>query len=225
MSQVLAEQRHFSADQAYLVCEYFAFTDNEKRFYLKLYEFERAANHQHRSWLQMELKEIQQGARRVSSRVQYEKELSNEDKGLFYSDWYYSALRMLCSIEPMSLTQLVERVKLPREILLGAVEELLRMQLLIDEGGKYRIGTLSTHVEANSPWVAIHHSNWRKKALENCKVPYENKVHYTSPMTLSKADVIRVQERLLEVIEEAGEIVDNSDPEEFMCLNIDWFKV
>ncbi len=71
----------------------------------------------------------------------------------------------------------------------------------------------------------LHHSNWRKKALENVKVPAGVKIHYTSPMTLSKTDAEKIQAMLHKAIEEIGNVVDPSPAEQLMCLNIDWFRV
>lgn len=225
ISQVLAEIRHLTAEQAYLVAEFLVFSDLETKYFLKLHEVEKSGNYKHQLWLQKEIEKIREESKKISNRINYSKVLSDEEKAVFYSDWYYSAIRMFCSIENRSVEELVSFTGLPKKIISEAIQFLLKSGLLIEVDDKYKIGLQSTHLNSDSPWVALHHSNWRKKALENVKVPSDIKVHYTSPMTLSKKDAQKVQALIHETIEKVGKIVDPSPSEEVMCLNIDWFPV
>lgn len=225
ISQVLGENRHLTSDQAYLACEFLTLSEAETTYYLKLLEFEKAGHHRHKKWLRKELDELKEKSKKISNRLQANLVLKDEEKAIFYSDWYYSALRLYCSIEPRDVETLVQLIGLPRKLIVEALQFLLKAGLVIEEKEKYKIGPLSTHVDADSPWVLLHHSNWRKKALDQIKIPSDVKTHYTSPMTLSQNDAERIQALLLKAIEDVGQIVDPSPSEELYCLNLDWFRV
>ncbi len=225
MSQVLNEKRDLTHDQLFLACEFLVLSELETKYLLKLVQFERASHHAYKKVLKKELEDIRKESKDVANRIQFKKVLSDSEKAIFYSDWYYSAIRMLSSIEPQTVESLMKKLGLPLEIVSEAIQFLLSSGLLAEEKNRYVIGALSTHLGADSPLVALHHANWRKKALEHVKMKSSVKIHYTSPMTLSLKDAEKIQALLLKAIEEAGKIVDPSPAEELMCLNLDWFRV
>ncbi len=90
---------------------------------------------------------------------------------------------------------------------------------------KVAVGPLSTHVEASSPWVRVHHTNWRQRAVNSLDVSSKSDLHYTLPLTISVGDSELLREKILQFIEQSKGIVDPSPSEDMFCLNIDWFKV
>lgn len=225
ISQILSEIRHLTSDQGYLVSEFLAFSTLETKYFLKIMESEKSGNHKHKKWIQNEIEQIRNESKKISNRISFNKVLSDEEKAIFYSDWYYSAIRMYCSIELQSIDSLIKSTGLPKKIISDAVQFLLTNGLIINDNDRYKIGSQSTHLNADSPWIALHHANWRKKAIEKVKIPSDLKVHYTSPMTLSKIDAQKVQTLIHKLIEDVGKIVDPSPSEDLMCLNVDWFQV
>lgn len=225
ISQVLAEIRHLTSEQGYLVSEFLSLSDLETKYFLKLMDIEKSGNYKHKKWLHKEIEQIRIDSKKISNRILYNKILSDQDKAIFYSDWYYSAIRMYCSIQPQNIISLMNLTGLPRKVITESTHFLLNSGLILGDNDHYVIGPQSTHLGADSPWVSLHHANWRRKALENVKLPSELKVHYTSPMTLSKADAEKIQSFIHKVIEDIGKIVDPSPSETLMCLNIDWFEV
>lgn len=225
ISQVLSGQKNLTPDQAHLTAEFFGFTQLERQYFLKVVEWERAGHYRYKEQLKKELKQLEAESKVVAKRLQYQKVLKNEDKAIFYSDWYYSAIRMYCDIKPRTFEELADIIGTSKIEINNAIEFLLEKALLIEENGKYKIGTVSTHLEADSPFVLLHHSNWRKKALEHVRRESPTKIHYSSPMTLSAEDAEKIQTLLLEAIQSVGRIVDPSPSEQVMCLNIDWFKL
>lgn len=225
MSQVLSQTRHLAAEQNFLVAEFLGLSELETTYFLKLMEWEKSGNHKHKKWLRKALESIREESKKISNRIQFQKVLSDEEKAIFYSDWYYSAIRMHCSIKNRSLDDLIHFLGLPRSVVSKAIQFLVHCGLIIVKNELYEIGTMSTHVHADSPWVMLHHSNWRKKALENVKLPDPLKIHFTSPMTLSQSDAEKIQGMIHKMLEDIGNVVDPSPAEQMMCLNIDWFQV
>ncbi len=225
VSQVLSGLRHLGPEQNFLVTEFLGLSELETRYFLKLMEWEKSGNHKHKKWLRKSLEAIRDESKKISNRIQFQKVLSDEEKAIFYSDWHFSAIRMHCSIQPRSLSELMDFLGLPRSVTSQEVQFLVQCGLIIQNQELYQIGSMSTHLPAESPWVMLHHSNWRKKALENVKLPAPVKIHFTSPMTLSSSDAEKIQAMLHKMLEDIGNVVDPSPPEQTMCLNIDWFRV
>jgi len=226
ISHILSEQKHLTTEQAFLVCEYFGLSELETKYYLGLIQLERAGTQGLKKFLRKEIDEIKDKSQKISNRLEYQQVLTDEQRALFYSEWYYSAIRMLTSIPGYeSVDKITEYLGLPRKIVNDAVQFLIHAELIVEEKGRLKIGPLSTHLDSDSPWVKLHHANWRQKALEYMKYPHQQKLHYSSPMTVSKKDVEVIRTKIIKLIEDVGNIVDPSPSEEFMCLNIDWFKV
>lgn len=89
------------------------------------------------------------------------------------------------------------------------VEFLLRTGLCKEEKGKITIGASSTHLDASSPWVKNHHSNWRQKVIQEINSEDDWKLHFTSPLTISRRDAARVREILIKCLEEVDEVIDS----------------
>lgn len=81
------------------------------------------------------------------------------------------------------------------------------------------------HLPKDSPFVVSHHQNWRSRAVLDAQDFMSDGVHYTSVLTLSKSDLIRLREVLLQFIAEAGQIAGPSEPEEAVALTLDLFRI
>lgn len=226
ISQILSEQKHFTMDQAFMSCEFFSLNELETKYFITLVQVERSASQSFRKSLQKDLAQYREDSQKLEKRLTHQQVLNEEQKAIFYSDWYYSAIRMLTSIGGYdSVESIAAYFGLPKKIVASALHFLEAAQLIVQENNKFRIGNLSTHVNAESNWVKLHHNNWRFKAIEYMNYPDNQKLHYTSPMTLSIADAEKIRMKLVTMIGEVGKIVDDSPAKELMCLNLDWFRV
>jgi uncharacterized protein (TIGR02147 family) len=223
VSQVLHGHKHLTTDQAFAAAEFLVLHELETRYFLGLVQWERAGNAAFRRHLDRELAELREQSRKVEHRLTHEAVLSEEQKAEFYSEWYFSAIRMLTSIPGQDTPDAIQRAfALPPKVVQRALRFLAGAGLVVEGKGHYRIGPRSTHVGADSRWVKLHHRNWRNQAVHD---ESGGALHYTSPMTLSRTDAEKVREKLLRIIEEVGKTVDDSPSEELHCFNLDWFKV
>jgi hypothetical protein len=71
--------------------------------------------------------------------------------------------------------------------------------------------------------VASHHRNWRQKSIEKSEKLSKEELMFTAPISLSKADFLKVRETLVNAIQGATEIIEPSEPEAAACINIDLF--
>lgn len=226
VSQVLAEEKHFTLDQAHLCTEFFLMNELESRFFMLLVQFEKASSSSFKQKLEREMTQSRNESLKLEKRLSHQNVLSDEQKAIFYSDWFYSAIRLSNSITQYQTPQAIaDYLKLPIKLVSETLLFLEQAGLVIHNNGTYKMGPQSTHIGADSKWVKLHHQNWRQKAIEQLNYPNPQKLHYSSPMTLSAQDAERIRKILVDAIDEAGKIVDDSPAEQLMCLNLDWFLV
>jgi hypothetical protein len=152
--------------------------------------------------------------------------LSAEHRATFYSQWYYSAVRLASSLPEMTTPQAIaERLELPSALVESALEFLIETGLIRAEAGGYQLAAKRTHVGASSPLAAAHHRNWRAQVMSRYEHMTRRDFAFTSPITLSRADFLRVRELLLESVAAVSRIVEPSECEALAVLNIDWLEL
>src|SRR5438270_9519912 len=98
VSQILSRDRHFTSDQALKVCEFFGLDEATSEYFLYSVNIERADTKTLRDFYQKKLNKLRDEAQKVKSHVQGKEVLSELDKAVFYSNWFYSGIRLLTSI-------------------------------------------------------------------------------------------------------------------------------
>jgi uncharacterized protein (TIGR02147 family) len=226
VSQILVGKKNPTSEQAAQISEFFGLGDSEADYFLALVEVERAGNERLRAIHQRRLADIKRRSADLSQRMRPDAVLKDTEKAVFYSDWIYSAVRQLPSIEgKRGIDQIAAFLGVSRKRTKSVVEFLVAAGLLREKNGELRVGPQSTHLEANSPWIKAHHSNWRQKALESISDIGTRNLHYSGPLTVSAKDAARIQEQARKLIEETGKIVKHSPSEKFYCINVDFFEI
>lgn len=226
VSQVLKKHKTFTLEQASTTAEFLGLNDLESEYFLSLVQIDRAGNEALRKILKRQLSGLRKKAADLSNRLSPRSTLRDELRATFYSDWTYSAVRQLTAIPTFdNIEDIAARLSLPRKQVKNIIDFLLRSGLCKEEKGKLSVGPSSTHLEVSSPWIKSHHCNWRQKAIQEINREDDLKLHYSSPLTLSKSDAARVREMLIKCIDEVDKVIDPSPSEELRCLNIDWFRI
>lgn len=226
LSQIMAGHREMNAESASLLCEFFGLNDLESDTFLCLVQLARAGNSRLKAQLERQLKVLRTQSEKVEKRISKERELDEATKAVFYSQWYYSGVRLVTALDGCNTVDAIsERLRLPRSQVTRVVEFLVENGLCAYRDGKLQYGPQSTHVNADSPLVARHHSNWRLKAMENFEGLNSSELVFTSPVAVSQKDALTIRRRLLETIEDWARISDQSPSERLMCLNIDWVEI
>jgi uncharacterized protein (TIGR02147 family) len=226
LSQVFQGHRELTSEQAVAVADYLELNENETRYFLLLAQWERAGSEKLKRVLKREIDQIRRDEAQVVRRIPQSQSLSPEQKAVFYSNWYYSAVRVLSSIpEWKNAEGMRKRLGLTREQFTTIERFLVEHGLCEEQNGILSLGPQSTHIEGTSPLVSRHHGNWRVKAMErHPSLNHDRELAFTSPMSLSRSDVPKVREAALEFISKACEICDPSPSEVSYCLNLDWFE-
>lgn len=226
VSQVFRGDKDFTLEQACLLAEFLGLNDLETEYFTGLVELARAGSRKWARLIEKRLDELRMRAAQVAARLPTSKALPESEKSTFYSQWYYSGIRLLTSIEKyQNIDAIAERTQLPKNVVGKVLDFLISSGLIVERNSRLAMGPARTHVPADSPLVARHHSNWRLKALEYLPTLQERDLFFTSPMTVSRRDRDRIRELLGDLIESIAQIVDKSDPEILTCLNIDCVEI
>jgi hypothetical protein len=227
ISQVFRGDHHLFPEQALRIAMHLGLSANHARYYVLLVNHARAGSADLRTLYEAEIVREREANRELAERLPKERALTGEERAIFYSNWMYSAVRLLSSIPGFrTSTRIAERLGLSREAVERVLEFLVSSGLCRETESEIGMGPRSTYLESRSPLVARHHGNWRVKAMEKHPVlDAANEIAYTAPVTLSKADALRIREILARTIERADAIVGPSACEKLYCLNIDWFEI
>lgn len=225
LSLVMRKDRDFTLDQAHDVCRYLGLSDLEIEYFLVSVQFQRSGRPPLRARLKDKLLEIRSKSQDVKERLAKAKVLDENTKSKFYSQWYYSAIRIATSIPQYNHVDLLsERLQIPRHLAQKAIDFLLEHGLIQMTDKGLQSGVQSTHLGADSPLVSRHHTNWRMKTIEKMDLIKSDEFHFTSPVSIATKDMPRVREIWIKAVEEAFKVIDVSPEEELACINIDWFR-
>ena len=226
LSQVLKRHKNLTLEQASAATEYFGLADLESRYFLLLVLIERASTSGLRKNLQTQLEELKLRSKKLEELLPQDRPLTEEEKAVFYSNWYYAAIWAQTDIPGFQMREdLVQHFNLSRKLVHDVLKFLLRTGLCAERNGLLSPAHRYTHLDQDSPFIGRHHGNWRVQAMTKHANLGADELSYSSPMTLSKEDAERIRLALIAMIGEANRIRDLSPSEELRCLNVDWFRV
>lgn len=227
LSQAIKGNRPFSLEQIEKICDYLGLSELETKFALAMHQHERAGTERLRKIFASELESLKEKSTDLSHVLNKEKLLTDSEKAVFYSNWYYTAIAVLSSIEGnRDVAALSSRLHLSKRVVNQAVEFLLNTGICVKRDGLIEPGTKSTHLDSGSPLLNRHHGNWRIRAMNrHPNLQLDKEICYSSPMSLSQADAAIIRSMLVSLVKQVNEIRDPSPCEEAYCLNLDWFRI
>lgn len=226
MSQIIKGHKDLTTDQAISTCEFFGLNSLESDYLIMMVNYDRAGHPTAKKFYKNKLLELKKQSQNVSERITAATKLSEEQRAVFYSDWAYSAIRQSVALPNTDTVEAIAKyLDLPIEKVNHHLDFLLQTGLCKLLGKKIILGPSSTHVESSSPWVNVHHTNWRNRAIHSLNALGTYDLHYSSPVTLSASDCELIKEKLIQLIEDVRATVDPSPSEKMYCLNLDWFQV
>jgi len=226
ISQIFKGDRHLSVEQAVELCEFFGLSELESQYWVGLVEWERAGTHKLKKMISKRLDSIRENSQDLKHRLSQQKQLSDESKAIFYSHWNYSGVRLLTSIKAFqSPDTIAEYFGLSIGVVNRVLEFLIQYGLVVEEKGRYQMGPSSTHLEASSPLVSRHHTNWRMKGLEKVDSITTDELFLTMPCTISEKALKEIRKTLVNAIEQITRLIDESPSEQLVCMNMDLFRV
>jgi uncharacterized protein (TIGR02147 family) len=226
LSHVFQGDDHLSLEQGIGLTRYLGFNELESDYFMALLQYAKAGSEELRAHFNHKKKQLKERASQLVERLPADRKLTESEKAIFYSNWFYSAIRLACSL-PMrqNIDTLAERFSIPKDKAAAALEFLLSCGLCVeDPSGKIKAGPKSTHLDGRSPLVSRLHANWRIKAMERHPVLSDAELAFTSPMSIEEKDVAAIRENLVQMIEKACTYADTRKADTLYCLNVDWFR-
>lgn len=226
ISQILKAERHMTHEQALSCSEFYGFDERATEYFLDMVAKDRAGTHKLSQYYLKKLKKIQSEESQVKSRIVQAQQLSEIETAQFYSNWFYSGIRLLSSIpEFKTVDDIASHLRLSRTKVREVVNFLIRLGLCVEDNGGITMGPSATYLDPTSAFANNHRRNWRTKAIEKMTEPGSNDLFYTSPMSLSSADVKIIRKEILAFVGTVSKRVADSPCEVVACLNIDLFEL
>ena len=226
MSQILSETRNLQLEKALEMAEIMGLDANEKEYFLTLTEYQNAGTDKLRKYFQKKISLLKEKFSEVRENVRNEKDLTETAKAKFYSNWLYSAIRLSTDIPELKTAKtLAEKFQVPVDEVIHILDFLVEYGLCLKEGAQYSMGVKNTHLGSGSQWLLSRQLQWRMKAQQSMEKNNSKNLYYTGPMVLSKTDIQKIREKLVNIIKDCSEIARDSNSEQLYCLNIDWFEL
>jgi uncharacterized protein (TIGR02147 family) len=226
LSQILRGKRELSLDQALVTADFLSLDQVESKAFMILVEMGQARTPRLKRHLQKQFDSLKADFENLSSRVFADKELSENDKAIFYSDWSYSAIRLVSTLKTVnSVEDICRLLDLSPPQVSEALSFLLSTGLLVKVGSRWTLGSQSTHLKSDSPWIKNRQTDWRLKAIEKMRKNQAQDLFYTSTASLSKKDFTELREELVKTIQAYVQRATKSQEEMLVSFNLDLFRV
>jgi uncharacterized protein (TIGR02147 family) len=225
VSHVFRGNKNLTAEQACHLASFLELSELDGDYLLALVDHARAGTTALEESTQRRMEALRDRHQRIESRIPGARKLTLHEQATFYSQWYYSAVRLTASLEDVSDAKSISnRLKLPLTVVERCLAFLIATRLLVAKGGRYELGTKRTHLGVDSPLAAAHHRNWRTRAMSMYELMTPSDFAFTAPMALSKRDFLRIRELLVERVADVTKIVEPSECETAALLNIDFLQ-
>lgn len=226
ISQVLNGRAHFSLEQAHSLNKILFHNKEEAQYFLTLVEFARAGTSELKNYFQEQLEEQLQKYLNLKKRFNIKEALSPEDQSLYFSEWTYAAVHMAITIPQLQSLKAVSSFLQISEAKVSKVLQFLTSRGLVEQEKEYfRLRTTRMHIGSEEAMIQKHHTNWRLQALKSLESVSAKELHYSSVVSLSEEDVLKIKSNLVKEIDEYNSIVKDSKEETLYCLAIDFFTL
>lgn len=226
VSQIFRGDRDLSLEQALSTAQFLILDHEEQEFFLLLVEKARAGTKDLRQYFEKKIAQTRKTREALSQRVKEKISLSEVAKARFYSNWYYSGVRMASSVPGLNdVESIARKLDLPTTLVVEIAAFLVEQGLCVKDGDGLHMGPSSTMLSADSPFINNHRRNWRLKGLEHLNKIEPKDLFYSGVVSLSQADVSAFKERFMQLIAEFVKGVQASDSQTLACLNLDWFEL
>ena len=226
ISQVLHGKSHLSPEQAERLARFLSLTKEETQFFLLLLNKDRAGSKELKAFYNQQIEERITQRLSVVNRLGANNVLTEEQHAIFYSSWQYLSIHMALTIPELQTREALSAYfNIDLERVDKVLEFLIKTGLAVANKNVYQTGTPVIRLGKDSPHIFRHHSHWRQQAIESLERETNLDLHYSAVVTLSKNDIIKLKERMLEQMKENIAIVRESREEEVYVYNLDFFSL
>ncbi len=227
ISQVFHGAKDLNLEQADLLVDYLGLGGLERDYFILLVEKERAGTKRLKQYWITKLVDLKKSSLKISNRVSAHRNLTDEEKSVFYSSYIYSCVHTYTSTakKGRSLEEVKDRFELSRARASEILKFLGDIGLCREENRYFLATDHHTHISKGSPHLLKHHANWRIKAIQYSEDLSDEELMYTANISVSKKDFQKIREEVAQLIKTMVKTVQESDPEEIAQFNLDFFWI
>lgn len=226
ISQVVNGARDPSLEQAVELADIIGLTSNAKKYFLRLVQFAKAGSKKLQDTILEEINDLRIKEQDIATKFSGKNELNESAKAIFYSEWTYSAIRLITDLNSIKNTEQISKaLNLPLSLVKDRLDFLISCGLCVQDSAGVKLGTAITHLPKLSKLIGLHHRNWRLKAMERIPTLTPKELMFTAPLSISNSDGQKVQNLILDFIENLKKITESSKADEIRVINIDWIKI
>jgi hypothetical protein len=198
----------------------------ERDYIFNLYHLSNTHNKKLKELMRKKIQDIRKNSLKVSERIEQDRNLSEKEKSILYSSWFYIAIWAYVSIgDGKTLEEIANHFSLPQKKVREVLEFLIETQICKMEQGLYTHHLNRTHIEKSSPHFRQHHNNWRIRSIQKLDLQNAEDLNFTAPLSLSKKDFDKIREEMMALIQSVYKTVKDTDPENIYCINMDFFSI
>lgn len=224
LSSMLKNDRQLTPEHALNITQFFGLTLSEKDYFIEMVNYDRAGTQALKEYYEQKLKDLREKSHLLKESSPNEKELSDTEKAIYYSDWKYAAVRIACFLPEMTSEKISAILDIPSETTKRILTFLQKHGLIAESSGYYQPGHSIVRIKADSSLVYRHHSNWRHKAIASFDNESTKNMHNTVVFSLSEDDAENFKKLLKKSVENSLKNVENSKSEQLWCLCLDLFR-
>jgi len=226
LSRVIASEVQLTPDQAFLFGKFMKWPTQDAEFFQTLVEIHRASQSVYRDSLLTKIAHLRKEHESIQKIVGKQSFAVAEKESIYFSSWHWSAIHFLTSIPSFQTpSAIAQRLSLPEKMVVESLKYLENLELIRQRKGRWEYSNGEFHLPKTSPYVRLHHQNWRARAAIESHDTSGDGIHYTSVLTLSKTDHKRLRQLLMNFITESNALAQPSLPEECVVLTCDLFRV
>lgn len=226
LSRVLNSEIHLMPDHLLGLCRHWNLSDKETEYILNVLESERAPSLALKNFYLAKLKALKDEHESLQKKVNRPKTIVGERESTYYSSWVYSAVHILVSIPQFQTVKAIaEKLQIHHGVVVETLNHLKDMGLVQSSGGFWTFSASEIHVPKNSPFVSLHHHNWRNRAVLDAQMKNSEGLHFTVVQSIDKKAWGKIKNQILSMIEDASKTAGPSREELLVCLTLDFFEV
>jgi uncharacterized protein (TIGR02147 family) len=227
ISQVLRGTVHLTFDHGIGLCRFWQFTPDETEYFIELLQLARAGTPGLREHVGRRLEALRSRQSELSTKFKSTTVIKEEMQALYYSNPLYALIHVMTSIpEYQNIANIANRLKITSHQVAKVLSELQKMELVTKKRtGAWTPTERNLFLPKQSPFMHMHHSNWRVRALLDIQQERSEGIHYSTLHALSGTDAELFKQKILEFLKETKNLVEPSPEEEVVCFCLDYFKI
>ena len=209
------------------LCEYLNLTELESDYVMNLLLKDRSTTIAARQIFETKMFKIKNIADELSLKIKNKKDsheiISEAHKTLYYSNWLFSAVHILTSIDAFQTVESVaKKMNCAESAIMQVLNSLIEMNMVEKNKDKYVHNGQSMYLKRDAAQIYSLHLQSR---LESVQRSYEkNDLHFTNIFSASKDDVEKIRSQIVDLIEVQRKTVHDSGAQTACVFCCDFFS-